>query len=124
MPVEYKNPNPNNRAFSHSVKVDNVVYTHGQLGVSTRESSESFLEQADRALDLLLEELALYGLELKDVFKTTIYLTNKVNLINEYMVWYDKRFKGTHPLRTTLVVEAFSPNPNACIKIELLAYAK
>ncbi len=103
--------------FSQSVCVDNIIYTHGQLGSSKKD----FTGQADQSLDLLLEELQVHGATLKDIFKVTIYLTNKVNLKEEYFDWFKRRFEGHTPIRTTLVVEGLSPNPNSMVKIELVA---
>ena len=122
MSIHYQNPNPNKRAFSNSVCVDGIIYTHGQLGVSSRESAENFVEQANKAVDLLLAELKEYGASLEDIFKVNVYLTKDVNLLEEYLPWYQERFElNPNPIRTTTIVEAISPNPNACIKIEFVA---
>ena len=122
MSIHYQNPNPNKRAFSNSVCVDGIIYTHGQLGVSSRESAENFVEQANKAVDLLLAELKEYGAGFNDIFKVNVYLTNKANLLEEYLPWYQERFESNpNPIRTTTIVEAISPNPNACIKIEFVA---
>ena len=122
MAIHYQNPNPNKRGFSHSVCIDGIIYTHGQLGVSSRDSVESFVEQANKAVDLLLAELKEYGASLEDVFKVNVYLTDKVNLLEEYLPWYQERFESNpNPIRTTTIVEALSPNSHACIKIEFVA---
>lgn len=59
---------------------------------------------------------------MEDVFKVNVYLTGKVNLLEEYLPWYQERFESyPNPIRTTNVVTAFSPNPNTYIKIEFVA---
>ncbi len=121
MAIHYQNSNPNKRCFSNSVCVDGIIYTHGQLGISSPESVESFIEQANTSVDLLLAELNEYGAGFEDIFKVNVYITDKVNIFEEYLPWYQAHFESNpNPIRTTVIVTALSPNPHSYIKIEFV----
>jgi 2-iminobutanoate/2-iminopropanoate deaminase len=107
------------------VKAGEYYFVSGQVGLdaSTKLAPSGIKVQTKLALDNLKSLLVNAGLELKDVVKTTIYLTNidDFSVVNEIYVNY---FEEPRPARACVEVSALpklSEN-RLLIEIEAVAY--
>lgn len=82
-----------------------TFYTSGQIGVhpETAKAPADIAGQTERALLNLEAVLAAEGLNLNDVIKTTVYLTNMGDFAAMNAV-YQQRFDAPRPARTTVGV--------------------
>lgn len=91
--------------YSHGVKIDDVLYTSGQLGLDpiTGKLADGVKAQADQALKNLRAVVEEAGMSLKDVVKTTVFLTDidDFSVINTI---YGEYFKGDTPARSCVAV--------------------
>ena len=110
----------NNATYSQAVRLGNLVFVSGQLGVdpSSRELVDGGIqEQTRQAIDNVATILAAAGSSLERVAKVTIFLTDFVWLraVNEV---YATRFPH-RPAKTT--VEIVRLDKDALIEIEVIA---
>ena len=90
--------------FSEAVRVGNVLYLSGQMGIvpgSTRLVGGGIREEAKQALMNIRTTLEAHGLTLRDVAKCTIMLAD----ISEWQVFndvYKGFFEPPYPVRTAL----------------------
>lgn len=110
----------NNATYSQAVRLGNLVFVSGQLGVdpSSRELVDGGIqEQTRQAIDNVATILAAAGSSLDRVAKVTIFLTDFVWLraMNEV---YATRFPH-RPAKTT--VEIVRLDKDALIEIEVIA---
>lgn len=91
--------------YSPIRKVGNIYFISGQVGIDpvTKVASGIVKAQTNQALNNLQAVLVSEGLELKDVIKTTVFLTDMRNFaaINEA---YESYFKIPRPARSTVAV--------------------
>ena len=103
-------------------------FISGQVGVhqGTGRAHQSVVEQAVQVLDNLKYVLKTKDLDLKDVVKTTIYLTdiNDFTSVNEV---YSSVFKSIKPARSTVEVSSLpsvAGDTKLLIEIDAIAYKK
>ena len=90
--------------FSEAVRIGNVLYLSGQMGIvpgSTRLVPGGIREEAKQALMNIRTTLEAHGLTLRDVAKCTIMLAD----ISEWQVFnevYKGFFEPPYPVRTAL----------------------
>jgi len=99
------------------------VFLSGQIGIDPEkgEMPESVEEQARIALDNVKRILEFLGLNMENVVKTTIFLTdiNDFPKVNEIYAGY---FTEPYPARSTVAVKSLPKN--AKIEIEVIALRK
>ena len=107
--------------YCHAMKVGNLLFCSGQtpLDPDTMEIVGTTIEeQTKRALQNLAIVLAGEGLTLKQIAKTTVYLSDMANFQGMNGV-YEAMFDGHKPSRTTIAVRQ---NPlDALVEIECIA---
>ena len=106
--------------YVHAVKVGDMVFISGQLGLDkeTGELSKTLEEQPHLSLKNLGEVLKEAGLDYKDVVKTTIFLDdiNDFASVNEI---YAKYFTKSYPARSC--VEVGNIPKGGLVEIEAIA---
>jgi 2-iminobutanoate/2-iminopropanoate deaminase len=110
--------------YSQGVRVGNLVFTAGQVGVnpSTRQVVEGGIaEQTTRVLENLKAILEAGGTSLAQVIKTTVYLRdiNDFAAMNAVYSSYFGQVKAALPVRTT--VEVARLPKDVLVEIELVA---
>ncbi|QDG64853.1 hypothetical protein NIBR502772_00330 [Pseudarthrobacter sp. NIBRBAC000502772] len=94
--------------FSHYVEQRNTGYTSGIIG-QRRDTGELVSDDVSQQCDAMLTNLQVLldeqGLTLKDLLRTTIYLTDYKDFqaINDV---YSRRLHEPYPVRTTVQVAA------------------
>lgn len=108
--------------YSQAIKVDNLLFISGQLGIDPKTSTllDGIEAQANQAFKNIEEILKASNSSLADVCKTTIFITdlNNFSLVNEI---YSSYFKNK-PARSC--VEISKLPKNALIEIEAIAIVK
>ncbi len=93
--------------YSQAVEVGGYVFCSGQTGMDPRsgELLDGIVAQTNRALTNLKEVLAIVGLTLADVVKTTVFMVDlsEFSKMNEE---YAKHFTNVPPARSTVQVAA------------------
>ncbi|WER49904.1 RidA family protein [Cupriavidus sp. WKF15] len=90
--------------FSEAVRIGNVLYLSGQLGIvpgSTRLVPGGIREEAKQALMNIRTTLEAHGVTMRDVAKCTIMLAD----IGEWQVFnevYKEFFEAPYPVRSAL----------------------
>ncbi|MEJ7813200.1 MAG: RidA family protein [Gemmatimonadaceae bacterium] len=105
--------------LSPAIRVGNVLYLSGQLGMS-RESPDTTIQgQTTRALENLKRVVEAAGATMEHIAKCTVFLTNVAEFrgMNEA---YVKFFPKAPPARSTVVVAALV-SPGAKVEIECIA---
>jgi len=108
--------------LSLSRKVGSSVFVSGKLGTDPKTGTMTkgdIKAQTLQIIDNLEDELRQYGLGLKNVVKTTVFLTDMRNFeaMNEV---YRSRFPEPFPTRSCIGVAAL-PHVDALVEIELIA---
>lgn len=108
--------------YSQAVVSGPVVYCSGQIGLEPTTGKlvgNGVAEQTERCLRNLEEVLAAAGCSLKDVVKTTIFVTDMADFkeVNEA---YGRSFSQDPPARSTVAVTALPRG--ARVEIEAVAY--
>lgn len=112
---EGQRPNPN---LSSAIKVGNVVYASGQLGLG--QPANSTIEgQTRRALDNTKRVIEAAGATMADVVRCTVFLTRVADFQAMNGV-YREYFPKDPPARSTVVVAALV-SPAALVEIECTA---
>ncbi len=93
--------------YCHAKLAGNTLYTSGQLGLipATGELAQGVEAQAAQALDNLKAVLAVVGMGLEDVVKTTVFLAD-MNDFAAINAVYAKYFPGEAPARSCVQVAA------------------
>lgn len=109
--------------YVHAVKVGDLVFTSGQIGLipETGVLAEGIVSQTEQVLKNLGVVLAEAGLTYSDVIKTTVFLDNidDFGTVNEI---YAKYFTGDAPARSCVEVAALPKG--ALVEIEVVAAIK
>ncbi|AIS52668.1 protein DfrA [Thermoanaerobacter kivui] len=108
--------------YSQAIMVDGFLYTSGQIAIdpATGEFVEGGIEaQTERVLENIKAILKAAGMDLSNVIKATLFVTNMGNFakINEI---YGRYFKDNPPARS--LVEVKSLPKGALIEIEVIAH--
>lgn len=112
---EGSRPNPN---LSSAIKVGNVVYASGQLGMGN--PPDSTIEgQTRRALESTRRVIEAAGATMADVVRCTVFLTRASDFQAMNGV-YREFFPKDPPARSTVVVAALV-SPAAIVEIECTA---
>lgn len=110
--------------YSQAVKTENFLYTSGQVGLDPATGqlvSGGISEQTTQVLENLKAVLAEAGCELRDVFKTTVFLKNMSDFaaMNEIYGRYLAPEGAIAPARST--VEVARLPKDALVEIEVIA---
>lgn len=111
--------------LSLSRKVGSFVFVSGKLGTDPKTGlipKGDIAAQTQQVIQNLAEELQKHGLGLKDVVKTTVFLTDMRNFEAMNTV-YRSSFTEPFPTRSTIGVAAL-PHVDALVEIELIASAQ
>ncbi|HHY81027.1 MAG TPA: RidA family protein [Thermoanaerobacter sp.] len=108
--------------YSQAIMIDGFLYTSGQIAIdpATGELVEGGIEaQMERVLENIKAILKAAGMDLNNVIKTTVFVTNMGDFakINEI---YGRYFKDNPPARS--LVEVKSLPKGALIEIEVVAH--
>ena len=108
--------------LSPAIIVDGIVYASGQIGRDpvTGDVPADIRAQVRNTIDNLRAVLRQAGTDLKDVVKTTVFLTRQSDFgaMNEI---YAQQFPEPRPARSTIVVAALA-RPGIDVEIEAVAY--
>jgi 2-iminobutanoate/2-iminopropanoate deaminase len=109
--------------FSEAVRVDNVLYLSGQIGLApgTLELVPGGIEaEAAQTLDNIRSVLERHGSSLDEVFKCTVFLADIAEwpAFNEV---YREYFSSPYPARSALAASGLALG--ASVEVECLAYA-
>ena len=105
--------------YSPAVKVGNMLFISGQIGLDKDGNmKETLEEQTEQVLKNLMEILKSAGASEKNVVKTTIYITDMSHfpIVNEI---YAKYFSEPYPARATVAVKELPKG--ALVEIEAIA---
>ena len=106
--------------YSQAIKIDNLVYTAGQIGIdpSTGKMQEGLEAQAQQVMANLKAILEAAGTSFEKVVKTTIFITDMANfgVINDI---YGAYFGEEPPARSTVAVSQLPLG--ALVEIEVIA---
>jgi 2-iminobutanoate/2-iminopropanoate deaminase len=107
--------------YSQAIRENRFVFTSGQIPLDPatgQMDNATFAAEVERVLANLKEVLKAADCQMKDVMKTTVFLTD-MGLFVEFNGIYEKAFGGHKPARSTVQVAALPKG--ARIEIEALA---
>jgi 2-iminobutanoate/2-iminopropanoate deaminase len=106
-------------ALSAARRAGQLLFLSGQLprGADGRIERGTIEQQTGQVIDNIEAVLRAHGLDLGDVVKTTVWLTD-VGLVSGFNAVYGKRFPLPYPARSTVVSALVAP---ADIEIEVVA---
>jgi 2-iminobutanoate/2-iminopropanoate deaminase len=107
--------------YSQAVAAGTFVFCSGQIPLVPETGTlieGDISSQTERVLQNIAAVLRACGLEMKDVVKTTVFLTDLVNF-GEMNLVYAKFFPGDSPARSTILVAALPKGAN--VEIEAIA---
>lgn len=106
--------------YSQGVKVNNMIYTSGQLpiDVNTGEMPDTIEEQTRKSLENVKAILEEAGSDMSKVFKTTVFLSDMNNFAKMNEV-YKEFFTESYPGRSA--VEVARLPKDALVEIEVIA---
>jgi len=110
--------------YSAGVKIENLIYTSGQLGIDpkTNEIVEGDVEgETKQALLNMKSILQEAGSDLDCVIKTTVFLRD-INDFGKMNAVYGEFFKDNPPARSAIQVAALPKG--AAVEIEAVAFVK
>lgn len=112
----------NKRPFSSSLKVDNLVFVSGQVGIDPqilKLCNTTFETEVKQVMSNIQTQLKPYNLTLNDLISTIIYLKDMKNypVLNTV---YGSYFKERFPTRTCIAVADLPAN--ASIEISGIAH--
>lgn len=111
-------PNPN-AVLSPAIRVGDVVYASGQLGLSRQNSDTTIEGQTRLTLENTKRVLEAAGTNMENVVKCTVFLTRASDFQGMNRV-YREFFPKDPPARSTVVVAALVV-PAAVVEIECMA---
>ena len=109
------------RGYSHAIKVGNIIYVSGQVGMGedNKVATGGFEAQAKQALENLKRVLEASGANFKDIVKLNTYVTTM-----EFMPVYRelrRSYFSDHYPASTLIQVAGLALPEFLIEIEAVA---
>ena len=112
--------------YSQAIRIGDFLFTSGQVALDPATGalvSGGIAEQTTRVLENLKAVLAAAGLDIADVFKTTVFLKNMSDFaaMNEVYARYLAPEGVIPPARSTVAVAALPKD--ALVEIELIAKA-
>ena len=114
---------PSNPTYSQAVRVGNLIYVSGQLGIDPATGNVvpgGQVAEYRQALENLTLVLQSAGITLARVFKTTIYMTN-VDELPELNKIYAEYFPDSPPAKTGVEVSRLAMGGK--IEVEAIALA-
>lgn len=107
--------------YSQAVEADGMLFASGQIPINPQSGkieSSDITEQTRRVLDNISAVLAAANRDLKDVIKTTVFLTDIDDFAAVNKI-YGEYFAPPYPARSCVQVAALPKN--AKIEIEIIA---
>ena len=106
--------------YSQAVKVNNMVYTSGQIALTPDGImfDKDISIQTDQVLKNLIQILKEAGCKLDDVIKTTIFLDSMDDFVAVNKI-YEEYFGNHKPARSTVAVKTLPKD--ALVEIEAIA---
>jgi len=107
--------------YSQGVKVGNTIYVAGFVAFGPKTGKVApggIKEQATQVMENIKAVLEAGGSSMKDVVKTTVYLTNENDFTGMNEI-YQKYFQADPPGRVTVIVKL--PLPELLIEIDTIA---
>jgi len=106
-------------AYSQVVEVNGTVFTagFGPQDPATGEVPDGVAAQTEQVISNVETALAIVGLTLADVVKTTVHLEHLHRDAAEYNAVYKRRFPEPYPVRTTVG----STLANILVEIDVVA---
>ena len=113
--------------YSPARRAGDLLFISGQVGIHPDDAtcSTDIAEQADQALSNLQATVRAEGAELRDVVRTTVYLTDMKNFAAMNSV-YETYFPSQGPARSTVGVRDLphlAPTP-LLIEIDAVVYKR
>lgn len=110
--------------YSPVYKLGDFYFVSGQVGVNPKSghSAQSIKEQTKQALENMKSLLEAVGLTMRDIAKTTVFLTNMDNFTDMNEV-YEDFFDSPRPARSTVAVKELPRVGTNPLKIEIDAIA-
>lgn len=110
--------------YSQGVKVGNMVFVSGQIPLNPKTgefAGEDIASQTAQCMTNIKGVLAKAGLNLDDIAKTTVFLSDMNNFAGMNTV-YAEYFSAPYPARAT--VEVARLPKDALVEIEAIAFIK
>ena len=106
--------------YSQAVLLDDTLYASGQLGVdpSTGDFPEGITAQTEQSFRNIHAILAVAGMTIDDVVKTTCFLADMGDFAAMNAV-YERQFTGSFPARSAVAVKTLPKN--GLVEIEIIA---
>ena len=107
--------------YNQAVKAGNLLFVSGQVALrpGTNElANADIIEETQQVLQNLRSILAEAGMDLSNVVKTTIFLSD-MTLFGQVNEIYAKYFEGDFPARETVAVKGLPKNAN--VEISMIA---
>ena len=106
--------------YSHAVKVGNLVFLSGQIGIdpATGKVEGDITAQTRQAIANIKTVLASVGATLDNVVKTTVYL-GEMHFFNAMNEVYAAEFGEPYPARSAIAVKELPKQ--ALVEIEVIA---
>lgn len=122
IPINSKNAPKPIGPYSQAIKTDGLLFVSGQIAINpaTNEMTLDNIEtEARQVMENIKAILTEAGYEMKDIVKSTIYLTDLSHfaIVNEI---YGSYFEGNYPARETVQVTKLPKG--ARIEISVIAY--
>ena len=107
--------------YSSGLMAGDLAFVSGQIGRDPKAGviGKTVREQTETTIANLTAGLAEAGLDLGDVVKTTVFLTD-LTTIEEMNAVYRDAFPEPHPTRSTIGVNGLA-NPELKVEIEAIA---
>ena len=123
MPLERTNPSTMAApgGFNHVVKSGDTIYIAGQVGRKADGSSAGpdITSQTEQVFANLNAALAAAGASMKDVVKTTVFLTHRDD-IDGYRAVRDRVVTSDRPASTLLIIDGLA-QPEFRVEVEAIA---
>jgi 2-iminobutanoate/2-iminopropanoate deaminase len=107
--------------YSQAVRIGDFLYTSGQIALDPKSGkflSGEIKEETEQTLKNISAILQVDGLELENVIKTTVYLSDLNDFVQMNLI-YEKYFSKNKPARSCVQVAALPKG--AKIEIEAIA---
>ncbi|XBC44636.1 MAG: RidA family protein [Buchnera aphidicola (Schlechtendalia peitan)] len=113
--------------YSTAIKIENLIFISGQISnvVDDNDSNNNVIIQTKNILNNIKIILKKYNVGVKNIIKTTVFITNleHLNVVNNvYKKFFLEHHSNQFPTRSCVEVSKL-PN-NALIEIESIAYKK